>query len=88
VKLKMNKDILVVILLIALIALAGFTYNIYSKAKECEVIATDLGTRLVECGAGVNQLQSGLNECLVGATQCQEALASLQEMCAPYLPTQ
>lgn len=83
-----QKDIVIVILVLALIVLAGFTYNLYSGAMECEVVATDLGARLVECGAGVDQLQAGLDECMAGVAQCEEALTTLQEMCLPYLPTE
>lgn len=83
-----QKDIVIVILVLALIVLAGFTYYLYSGAMECEVVATDLGTQLVECGVGVAQLQAGLDECVAGAVQCQEALTTLQVMCLPYLPTE
>jgi len=83
-----QKDIVIVILVLALIVLAGFTYYLYSGAMECEVVATGLGTRLVECGAGVVQLQAGLDECMAGVAQCQEALITLQEMCAPFLPAE
>ena len=74
-------NIVTIILVLALIGLAGFTYYLYSGAKKCEATAIDLGTKLQACGAG-------LTECMAGATACQEALASLQQMCAPYLPAQ
>ena len=74
-----------VILVIVVIVLAGVAYYLYSGANECKVMATDLGAQLVECGAGVGQLQTGLGECTVQATQCGEALINLQQVCAPYL---
>ena len=88
-KLKMDqKDIIIVISLVALVALGGFTYYLYSGVTECEVVATDLGAQLLECGAGVELLTAGLDACTVQATQCQEALITLQQLCAPYLPTE
>ena len=84
----MQKDLIIVILLIALVALGIFTYNLYSKASQCQTIATDLGTQLQELGIAAQQCQDGLTQCLDGATQCQDALISLQEACAPYLSGQ
>ena len=83
-----QKDIGIVILAIAVIVLAGVVYYLYSGANKCKVMATDLGAQLVGCGAGVEQLQAGLGECTAQATQCQEAFINLQQMCAPYLPTE
>jgi len=76
-----QKDIGIVILAIAVIVLAGVAYYLYSGVNECKAAATSIGTRLVECGAGAEQLQSGLGE-------CQKALISLQQMCARYIPAQ
>lgn len=73
---------------IALIVLIGLSYYLYSGLMKCKVVATDLGAQLQECGTGIDQLQIGLQECMTQATQCQEALVSLQETCAPYLPTE
>ncbi len=73
-----KKNIGVIVLIIVLIALAGY---LYSGVTKCKTVATDLGTKLQECGAG-------LETCMVQATQFQEALVNLQEMCAPYLPTE
>lgn len=74
-------NLVTIILVLALIGLAGFTYYLYSEAKKCEAIAIDLGTRLQACGAGLEQ-------CMAGATVCQEALTGLKQIpaCAPYLP--
>jgi hypothetical protein len=85
-----TKYLVIIILVLALVVLAGFTYNIYSGAMECQVIATDLGARLQECGAGVTQLQAGLNECIAGAQACQEVLTALSQVpaCALYIPTE
>ena len=86
-KIKMNKDIIIFALVIGLIALAGFTYYLYSGAQkcgagiqECIAQATELGTQLQACAVGVDQ-------CTAGATQCQTALTTLQQTCAAYLPT-
>lgn len=76
-----QKDIGMVILVIAVIVLAGVSYYLYSGVNECKAAATDLGAQLVECGSGVE-------ECMAQATQCQEALIKLQQMCAPYLPAE
>ncbi len=87
-KLKMNtKCIVIVILVIVLIGLASFTYYLYSEGTKCKAIATDLGTRLQECGAGVDQLKAGLNECMAGAQACQTLLIGLTQIpeCAPYI---
>ena len=73
-----KKNIGVIILVIVLIALAGY---LYSGVTKCKTVATDLGSRLQECGAG-------LETCVTQATQCQEALINLQQTCAPYLPTE
>ena len=73
-----KKNIGVIILVIVLIALAGY---LYSGVTKCETVATDLGVTLQECGAG-------LEICTTQATQCQEALINLQQMCAPYLPAE
>ena len=72
----MDKNIIIVILIIALIALAGFTYYTYSGAMKCKAIATDLGTQLQSCGAGVKM--------------CQDALTALKQIpaCAVYFPAQ
>lgn len=88
-ELKMdNKNIVTVILIIVVIVLAAVSYYFYSGAVKCKTTAIDLGAKLQECGAGVDQLKAGLAECTTQATQCQEALTSLQQMCAPLLPTQ
>jgi len=82
--------IAIIILVLALVILAGFTYNIYSGAMECKDTATDLGARLQECGVGVTQLQAGLGECMTGAQMCQDVLAALSQVpdCALYIPTE
>ncbi len=86
-KIKMNKDIIILVLVIGLIALAGFTYYLYSGVQkcgagiqECIAQATELGTQLQACAVGLDQ-------CMTGAVQCQTALAELQQTCAPYSPT-
>ena len=83
-----TKDIGTVILILTLIILAVFTYNLYSGATECKAIATDLGAKLQECGAGIEQYEAGLNECMAGVEVCQGALTSLKQIpaCAPYIP--
>jgi len=83
-----TKSIVIVILILALIILAGFTYNLYSSAMECKVTAIDLGAALQECGAGIDQLEAGLNECMAGAKACQDALTGLKQIpaCAPFIP--
>ena len=73
-----KKNIGIIILVILLIALTGY---LYSGVTECKTSATDLGIKLQECGAG-------LEECMTQATQCQAALINLQQMCAPYFPTE
>ena len=73
-----KKNIGVIILVIVLIALAGY---LYSGVTKCKAVATDLGVTLQECGAG-------LETCMTQATQCQEALTNLQQICAPYLPAE
>lgn len=73
-----KKNIGVIILVIALIVLAGY---LYSGVTECKTVATDLGVQLQACG-------TGLGTCAAQATQCQEALINLQQMCAPYLPAE
>ena len=73
-----KKNIGVIILVIVLIALAGY---LYSGVTKCKTVATDLGAKLQECGAG-------LEACMAQATQCQAALTNLQQMCAPYLPVE
>lgn len=75
----MNKTVTVILILV-LIVLADFTYYLCSGAKKCEVMATNLGVKLQECGAG-------LEICTTQATHCQEALTNLQQVCALYLPT-
>lgn len=80
-----TKDIF---LIIVIIALAGLSYYLYSGVAQCKAIATDLGVKLQECGDGVEQLQSGLEQCTTQARQCQGALATLQQTCAPLLPTE
>lgn len=91
-----------IILIIAIIALAGLSYYFYSNlmlAKdgvdqlmagigECQAGVAQLTAGLGECQAGVEQLQAGLTECVAGATQCQAGLIELQTVCAPFLPTQ
>jgi len=73
-----KKNIGVIVLVIVLIALAGY---LYSGVTKCKAVATDLGVKLQECGAG-------LETCMTQATQCQTALTNLQQMCAPYLPVE
>lgn len=73
-----KKNIGVIILVIVLIAFAGY---LYLGVTKCKTVATDLGAKLQECGAG-------LGECMTQATQCQTALTNLQQMCAPYLPVE
>jgi len=79
-----------IVLSLALVVLAGFTYKTYSGAMECKEAATELGTMLQECGAGAEQLQAGLSECMVGAQACQDMLAALSQVpeCAAHIPTQ
>lgn len=83
-----KKCIVIVILVLALIVLAGFTYYLYSGAAKCKTMATGLGTKLQECGAGVDQLKAGLNECMAGVKVYQDALTALKQVpdCAPYIP--
>ena len=73
-----KKNIGVIILVIVLIALAGYLYSCVTK---CKTVATDLGAKLQDCGAG-------LETCTAQATQCQAALTNLQQMCAPYFPAE
>ena len=73
-----KKNIGVIILVVVLIALAGY---LYSGVTKCKAVATDLGAKLQECG-------TGLETCMVQATQCQEALINLQQECTPYLPAE
>jgi len=72
----MNKNIIIIILVLVLLGLAGFTYYLYSgatecktKALECKTIATDYGTKLQLCAG---------------------ALTSLKQVpaCAPYFPAE
>jgi len=72
----MNKDIIMVILVILLAGLGYFTYDLYSKGMQCKT--------------GVEQLQAGLSQCQAGVTAYQEVLAALAQIsaCAPYIPTQ
>lgn len=86
------KDIFLIILVIAL---AGLSYYLYSqliyckgKAEECAAGVTQLQDGLAQCQEGIGQYQDGLEECTAQATECAEALSNLQQMCAPYLPTQ
>ncbi len=72
------KDIL---LIVAVLVLAGLCYYLYSGLTLCK-------SKALECAQGVEKLKSGLNECMTGAQQCQQALTNLQQMCAPYLPSQ
>ena len=71
-----KKCIVITILVLALVVLAGFTYNVYSGAMECK--------------AGVIQLQAGLGECMVGVQVCQDALTALSQIpaCAQYIPAE
>jgi len=80
-----TKNIGVIILVIALIVLAGYLYSGVTKGKT---VATELGAKLQECGAGLEECGAGLEECITQATQCQAALTTLQQMCAPYLPAE
>ena len=73
-----KKNIVVIILVIALIALAGYFY--YGVTK-CTTVATELGASLQACGAG-------LETCTGQATQCQQALITLQQTCTPVPPTE
>jgi len=75
-----QKDILLIVLVLVVIALAGLSYYLYSGANKCKAIATDLGGKLQQCAAGVAQ-------CATGATTCQNALTALKQIptCAPYL---
>jgi len=70
------KNIVTIILILVLIALAGFTSYVYSGAMKCKAIATDLGTKLQQCAAG--------------AKTCQDVLTALGQVpaCAPYLQAQ
>ena len=62
-------NIVIVILVLALVGSLGFNFYLYSGVMQCKAVATDLGTKLQSCGAG-------LTECVASATACQEALAS------------
>lgn len=64
-----NKNLLTIILILILIILAGFTYYVYSGAKECETQAraceatvTDLGYQLQTYAATLTDLQQ-IPEC-------------------------
>lgn len=78
----MNKTV-TIILVIILIVLAGFTWYLYSGATKCKAVATDLGTKLQQCG-------TGLNQCIAGAKTLQDALTALRQVsaCAPFIPAQ
>jgi len=71
----MNKTVTIILVLV-IIALVGFAYYLYSGATKCKDIATDLGTRLQQCGVGV--------------TTCQGVLNALEQIpaCAAYIPAQ
>jgi len=75
-----QKDILLIVLVLVVIALTGLSYYLYSGANECKAIATGLGGQLQQCAAGVAQ-------CTVGATTCQAAITALKQVptCAPFL---
>lgn len=79
------KDILLVLLVIALGVTGYFLYQYKAGAEKCAAGVQQLQAGLQECQAGVTQLQAGLNECKSQATQCQTALTELQATCAPYL---
>jgi len=72
----MNKNTIIIVLAIVLIVLGGFTYYLYSGVTKCKAIATDLGTQLQTCGAGI--------------TTYQNTLTALMQIpaCAAYLPAQ
>lgn len=75
--------ILVIILIIALIVLGWFTYDIYSKAKECEAGVNECLAGLDQYKAGVAQCQAGLSECLAGVEALKQVPA-----CAPYISSE
>lgn len=72
----MGKDIILAVLVILLVVLGYFTYDLYSKGMQCKT--------------GVEQLQAGLSQCQAGVIAYQEALAGLAQIpaCAPYIPAQ
>jgi len=78
-----KNNTIIIILIVILVVLAGFTYNLYSEALKCKATATELGNKLIQCKAGLDQA-------VTGATQCQEILTGLQQVpaCAPYIPTE
>jgi len=81
---KMDKKcIIITVLVLVLVVLAGFTYYVYSGATKCKAVATDLGTKLQQCG-------TGLNQCMAVVKTYQDALTALGQVpaCAPYLPVQ
>lgn len=67
-------------MIVVLIVLAGY---LYSGVTKCKAAAADLGTKLQECG-------TGLNQCMASAQTCQDVLTALNQVpaCAPYIPTQ
>jgi len=85
-----TKDIVIAILVIALIVLAGLTYQLYNGVNECKAQAMTLGGQLQDCAAGLEQLEGGLAQCMAGAQTCQDALTALQQIpaCAAYIPAQ
>lgn len=65
----MNNKISIIILIVLVIGLAGFTYYFYSGVTKCKSTVTELGTKLQECGVGAEQLKTELNECVVGTKE-------------------
>jgi hypothetical protein len=76
-----KKNTVIIILVLALIVLAGFTYYLNSRGTKCKVMATDLGAKLQQCSTGLNQYKSGV-------VACQGVLAALKQVpaCASYVP--
>ena len=73
----MGNKILIIILVIVVIALAGFSAYLYTGVAKCKAAAkataTDLGSKLQNCGTGAEQLQAALNQCIEGTKEITSA---------------
>lgn len=78
-----KKFVVIIILVLVLIVLAGFTSYLYSGITKCKEGVTQCQTTAVSLGT---QLQ----QCAVGIEACQDAFTALGNIpaCAPYLPSQ
>ena len=65
-------------LFIVIVLLIGLTAYLYLGLMQCKNTATEIGTRLQECG-------TGLQACVTQAGNCQQALLELEAACAPVL---